>query len=1002
MRNGAHDFEVLCRHVARARLVSNVLPATGPIGAGGDQGRDFETFRTYLREELGAHSAFLARVADGPVAFACTLQKDGLPAKIRADVGKITSSGTAVEMVYVFLAAPLAVGPRHELQAQLQSEYGVMVEILDSFALAEWLVDRELFWIAEEYLRLPAALAPQREEAVAEGGVPAWYTADRDRWRGRGRANATLGEVLDLRDGLRYATYRTDARADLPFWVGMMNELTGDEVPRAVRRRAQYEIAIAQLVGAGDLGPADGHVAAFLDEAVASEDAVRLGDAIVLLTFATSAFTYRRTALTREQLVGWNAAIRMRVQGLLSDDVPPTIRARLLEVLVHVCLSRDPARVPQAVEPVRPPDASELVDDEGRPRVPKGMYARRAIDEMVDAREGMRVLRELTEALLQTPLFPVDGLATLLELLAPVLVDELEWRAVTDAIDEAVARAEGGAAAAMRSHARAAALVDAGRMVDAISEIHRARMDWWSGNHVRPLLITQLLLAKCYVRLNLPQAAKQYALGALALASQARQDDVADLVPHALLEASSHDYTAGNWCSALQLADLGLHAQATMIDAEVDPWYRDDLNNAVMTLGMALRASRQLLGADSSTAAHVADVAERHGMLEQLNEVDAATDAWSRDEWLAGCDKDLLGRPFDDLGAERVIRFAALGQHWTVRCNNRWADVFAAERLAAAAQVLLVELAHLDLCLLSTDIEVRVILAAVADGDRTCNVSNNDGRRWVVALTPYDGAALDPDDVARELLTVLSTVLLDMSLLKRERFFDEIEPAFASGLIGKLTAGRPYDELAAVIDAERFAELDRTSIAPPGGVRDRVAVSSTQLPWNDAPTPTASQQELTEMLETRYEQLPRLMARTLARLRADRRFQTTVTLLRRRGWRDWHILTATYNILLQRRLAAAGLNTADVMLSPAGARAATDLAYTPETEDEPEAPLGPFINVQTMNEARQMALGSQLRNLGLEIHGIPDLPAIERFLAARYGYWNDDIKHDDALAAIVN
>jgi hypothetical protein len=134
-RNGAHDFEDLCRHVARARLVSNVLPATGPVGAGGDQGRDFETFRSYLREELGPHGAFLARVADGPVAFACTIQQDGLPAKIRADVGKINSSGTAVEMVYVFLAVPLAVGLRHKLQAKLRTEHGVAIEIVDSHAL---------------------------------------------------------------------------------------------------------------------------------------------------------------------------------------------------------------------------------------------------------------------------------------------------------------------------------------------------------------------------------------------------------------------------------------------------------------------------------------------------------------------------------------------------------------------------------------------------------------------------------------------------------------------------------------------------------------------------------------------------------------------------------------------------------------------------------------------------------------------------------------------------
>jgi hypothetical protein len=50
--NGHHTFEHVCREVAKRRVVSNVLPATGPVSAGGDHGRDFETFRTYLVDEL--------------------------------------------------------------------------------------------------------------------------------------------------------------------------------------------------------------------------------------------------------------------------------------------------------------------------------------------------------------------------------------------------------------------------------------------------------------------------------------------------------------------------------------------------------------------------------------------------------------------------------------------------------------------------------------------------------------------------------------------------------------------------------------------------------------------------------------------------------------------------------------------------------------------------------------------------------------------------------------
>jgi len=50
-----------------------VIPATGPVAAGADQGRDFETFRTYLRERLPFAIGFLALAVEDTVVFACTL-----------------------------------------------------------------------------------------------------------------------------------------------------------------------------------------------------------------------------------------------------------------------------------------------------------------------------------------------------------------------------------------------------------------------------------------------------------------------------------------------------------------------------------------------------------------------------------------------------------------------------------------------------------------------------------------------------------------------------------------------------------------------------------------------------------------------------------------------------------------------------------------------------------------------------------------------------------------
>ena len=72
-RNGQHEFEHLCLHFARHRICFNILPATGPVGGGGDQGKDFETFRTFIHS-LGDEK--FAAVGEGKkLAFACSLQE---------------------------------------------------------------------------------------------------------------------------------------------------------------------------------------------------------------------------------------------------------------------------------------------------------------------------------------------------------------------------------------------------------------------------------------------------------------------------------------------------------------------------------------------------------------------------------------------------------------------------------------------------------------------------------------------------------------------------------------------------------------------------------------------------------------------------------------------------------------------------------------------------------------------------------------------------------------
>ena len=73
--NAHHDFEHLCRHLVEQEYVAIIIPATGPVSSGGDQGCDFETFRTYIRDNPSISSTFAALVTEKKIAFGCSLQK---------------------------------------------------------------------------------------------------------------------------------------------------------------------------------------------------------------------------------------------------------------------------------------------------------------------------------------------------------------------------------------------------------------------------------------------------------------------------------------------------------------------------------------------------------------------------------------------------------------------------------------------------------------------------------------------------------------------------------------------------------------------------------------------------------------------------------------------------------------------------------------------------------------------------------------------------------------
>jgi len=97
-RNGHHEFEQLCFQLARRRIYPNVIPATGPVSAGGDQGKDFETYTVGDVMPVGTRSSFFAQASREKVIFACSLEKN-VQKKIKSDLKAAADSKEEIEKV---------------------------------------------------------------------------------------------------------------------------------------------------------------------------------------------------------------------------------------------------------------------------------------------------------------------------------------------------------------------------------------------------------------------------------------------------------------------------------------------------------------------------------------------------------------------------------------------------------------------------------------------------------------------------------------------------------------------------------------------------------------------------------------------------------------------------------------------------------------------------------------------------------------------------------------
>lgn len=957
-KNAHHEFEHVCRHLTRARICSNVLPATGPVAHGGDQGRDFETFRTYLCNSGLAERSFVGLVSDKPLAFACTLQKQQIKKKIKSDVKKIMSSGSTVEGVHYFCSSDLPVAARHELIEWAKKTQSIHLEIHDGQSLAELLSARDVFWIAEKYLSVPSEIYPR--SSVDDGG--GWYPRQLEEWKRRSFPPTTYADFSTLKAAGRHALSSEELTQDVPFWLRLLESFIVSESNEVLKRRSIYEVAYLSLKSMKTLVGQEDRLREYFAGVFQLANPAELEDAAAMMNYCAVVACQGGSTLTVEEVSCWRRSLIETVEKELKREATTNTRCFLLDLRGYLSMSIDPLN---------------LV----RPRL----------------EDAIRWWGKLLNDVDAAPLYPLERLADRLTEFLKIFDEPTGYAAFAQRLDTLLAKRTGEFVAAEKCFDRAEALYQKRNLRGAINQLHKSKAKWFAAETLQHSLKSILFISHCYSELGLQLAAKYYALAAGYMALKANDPNILALSSAALATAAEYDYLLGAWCGFTELADIYLRAQVAFRDDPKNIERHKELQRTVLHT-VILRSVTQKTAPE--LLPFVDQKIEYWGIEDWVNDLRPQIEPnWENrtipETWEV-ISEQLNGVPFSDVGNTREVSWAELGVIWTVKWRNDYSTTIAAEQFIAVLQILLADIADVDLCLLKTTVDINLSLS-ISDQVVMKPLPSNEGRKWEINL-PSSMADNDVQEQPAQQIAfeAASSILYEISLIPEEQYFRALNNRFRSGLQSKIMVVQSYAAVyRAFIPEDFFEQSDRKSKKRPVSPQPVEPFEAGELGWLDGPGPGYSKSKVERMLRARYKGFLPPIRRTLRKLLSDDGFRMILEKLRGDGWLDWHVLNAVSNIAVNYRV----LHTPAAAESEEAAdKLGTELMNSEEPEDAIPVPTSEFAEDE-MRRAITLSMIHTLRFLNLECRQMtPDLKAIDHFLRFRYNYWIDDVAHDEIFS----
>lgn len=944
-RNAHHEFEHACRHLARYRIAFNLLPATGPVAAGGDRGRDFETFPTFVGGIV--EGKFSAETPNAKLAFACSLDRQ-VSRKGRDDVAKIMARQPSPDVIYFFSSRPVPIAQRQSLQDWAKSDHNVRLELLDREAIAELLVDAEVFWIAARYLAIPLEVFPVSTEPESE------YERLKKKWFGNGAKVERYAEFIEIKRAARNALVH--AKSDLTIWIRLLAEFEGIVTNAHERRQVTYEILALTMRQTRSLVGQEERIRTFFSD-IERLSPDELENAETIRTYTTTAVKMHEASIANEELDRWRDSLRKVINAGIASPASTNQLCHFLRLRGRFALHEELFRG-------RPLDLSEVKAD----------------------------WLELTRKLNNAPVFPLEDFHNeLLEIEAllesnPIFDDVLlELRPLLS--DRA------GAAAVAESHFdRAEQFFNTNQTLRSLRELHQARLLWFSEATLGPSTLCCLLVARSYRRLGLNFAAMYYALVAGFICANSTDDTLRSRVHEAIHDAAEAAFLQGHRCLFFEFIPGALAIQHHTSPEGLDVEKSIRLQWLVENLPIALHLTKEL-------NPDVFDTAWRRIVEWGFESVASERMPWFA-EALAKRETANLGEhlhrmfvgpPYSDAGGHCEVLWSALGVEWRFRWVNGYAEFRVAAEVVAFFQMAVAELGGTDL-----DVVPGKFLADIdlTDDDQFAaeRVPDNELYRWQFkiprSIVPGTGGV---ESFRTAMLKTTLQIIRGISVMQNEQFFGVVEKEMAPRLLAQDFFARRFPELLDFFGCnQRFGLIGRVNFTSAIATEGWHSMCPPVLEWVNTIHPRFNEAEELKRIEQRYSVGLDGLRFTLPRVVNNPDFRRRMDILRAQGWKDWHLLLAMLNAAANYRATLKLGANADIQEFQKGLKAEV---FSAETAERPEVPVDQF-SVSALKMFLLMATCSALEAESLELHQqTPNIDGLFKYAGARWRYFDLDVTH---------